>query len=309
MRDQLPPPFVSTEVDLTDFKFMPLEVSRLLRSEFWMDAMDRDPRIAAASVNLWAESWHQRPAASLPDNDRAMARFAMVDRETWAEIRDGVLAAWVKCADGRWYHPVVAEKANAAWEEKVAYLDRKRRWKESGQRGGQKRAQANLEGSLAPTLEGTLEPCLAGTLEGTLQAKEEKRNGNGKGEGKGKGKGLTYPEKEEHIPPADAAGEPVRVPMGEGYTPAFEAWWKLYPRKDEKGAAFRAFKNALKLVPLETLMAGVRAYAAQKRRDPTFIKHAATWLNGHCWNDEPPPTPTKPKNWFPGYVPMGPHGG
>lgn len=292
-----PEPLVPSDVDLTDFKFMPLEVARLLDSEWWTMACLTDPRLAMAAVNLWAKAWHQRPAASLPDKDAILAAWARVPLTVWHEIREAVMEPWVLCSDGRWYHPVVAEKANAAWEEKLAYQDRKRRWKESGQKGGLKRAQAPLEG----TIEGTIEGTLQGTLQGTLEAKEERVKGESKG--KGKDKGLTYPEKKELIPPADAEGLPPAVPKGEGYTPEFEAWWKLYPRKDEKGAAFRAFKTALKLVPVETLMAGVRAYAELKRREPEFIKHGATWLNGHCWNDEAPAQPARKHP--PGFVPFG----
>jgi len=34
-------------------------------------------------------------------------------------VRDGALRGWVKCADGRLYHAVVAEKANEAWTAKL----------------------------------------------------------------------------------------------------------------------------------------------------------------------------------------------
>lgn len=42
----------------------------------------------------------------------------------WQKVRDGALYGWVKCSDGRLYHPVVAEKANEAWAEKLEF-----RWK------------------------------------------------------------------------------------------------------------------------------------------------------------------------------------
>jgi Protein of unknown function (DUF1376) len=85
------------------------------------------------------ESWHQVPAGSLPNNDKVLARLAMCDAKTWARLRRRVLAAWVQCSDGRFYHPVVAEKALAAWQEKVAYRERKQVWSEAGQRGASNR--------------------------------------------------------------------------------------------------------------------------------------------------------------------------
>jgi hypothetical protein len=128
----LPEPPVPPEVDLTDFEFMPLDVHRLLKSRTWIEAAD-NPRVGHALVCLWAESWHQIPASSLPDSDRVLARFAMCDAETWARIRDEVLRGWIKCADGLLYHPVVAEKALEAWERRLTaskkgQLGAARRW-------------------------------------------------------------------------------------------------------------------------------------------------------------------------------------
>ncbi|MFC3549567.1 DUF1376 domain-containing protein [Lysobacter cavernae] len=111
-------PLVPAEVDLRGFNFMPLDVRRLLTSRTWIEAAD-NPRIAHASMCLWAESWHQVPAASLPDSDKVLARLTMVDLKTWKKIRSQVLAGWMKCNDGLLYHPVVAEKARDAWEHKV----------------------------------------------------------------------------------------------------------------------------------------------------------------------------------------------
>src|SRR3954463_8796401 len=109
-----PPPLTCPECDLRDFGFMPLDVRRLLTSETWIDAAD-DPKLGHALICLWAESWHQVPAGSLPDNDKVLARLSMCEREDWARVRERALQAWQKCSDGRLYHPVVAEKAREAW--------------------------------------------------------------------------------------------------------------------------------------------------------------------------------------------------
>lgn len=68
----------------------------------------------------------------------------------------------------------------------------------------------------------------------------------------------------------------------------FEAWWKHYPRKVDKGHARKAFAKALKIATVEELTVGVIAYAASvKNSEAKFIAHAATWLNGERWSDTP----------------------
>jgi hypothetical protein len=102
------------DCDLQDFEFMPVMVRRLLKSETW-SLGSGDER--AAAIALWFESWHQVPAASLPKNDKLLARLA--DTQKWARVKDQALRGWVECSDGRLYHPVVAEKALEAWLEKL----------------------------------------------------------------------------------------------------------------------------------------------------------------------------------------------
>ena len=123
MTNELPAPLVPVEVDLRDFAFMPLEVSRLLRSRTWLKARRR-PEIGFYLVNLWAGAWHEVPAGSLPDDDDVLADLARCTPARWRKLRGDILAAWVRCADGRLYHPVVAEKAREAWAHKLAQRQR-----------------------------------------------------------------------------------------------------------------------------------------------------------------------------------------
>ena len=131
-------PLVPAEVDLRDFGFMPLDVRRLLTSETWIEAADT-PKVGHAAMCLWAESWHQLPAASLPDNDRVLARLAMCDPRTWAKLKQQILSGWVKCDDGLLYHPVVAEKALESWKAKLSQRERTRAATEA--REAKRRAQ------------------------------------------------------------------------------------------------------------------------------------------------------------------------
>lgn len=117
------PPLVPADCDLRDFAFMPLDVLRLRDSELALKATGEAFRCA---VLLWCAAWHQVPAGSLPDDDDTLAAFAGYGRapREWKKHRSGALRGWIKCDDGRLYHPVVAEKANEAWRAKL-----EQRWK------------------------------------------------------------------------------------------------------------------------------------------------------------------------------------
>jgi len=92
--------------------------------------------------------------------------------------------------------------------------------------------------------------------------------------------------------------------------PDFEAefeqqFWPAYPRRVGKGQALKAFRAARKQAELETILAGVRRYAEQRRgENPEYTRHASTWLNGQSWLDEADPKfthhrnepPPKPRN-------------
>lgn len=118
---EAPQPLTPPECDLQDFAFMPLDVARLRDSSL---ASDETPEACWAAVLLWATSWHQIPAASIPNNDMWIAKHAgyalrgKVDR-AWKGVRDGALRGFIECSDGRLYHPVVAEKAREAWQAKL----------------------------------------------------------------------------------------------------------------------------------------------------------------------------------------------
>ncbi|CAH0447279.1 hypothetical protein LMG10661_03345 [Ralstonia syzygii subsp. syzygii] len=111
---ELPSPLTPADCDLREFHFMPLEVKRLLSSETWILGTG-DER--AAAITLWLESWHQVPAASLPSDDRMLAHLSQC--KNWRKVKEHALRGWVKCADGKLYHPVVAEKALEAWISKL----------------------------------------------------------------------------------------------------------------------------------------------------------------------------------------------
>jgi DNA-binding transcriptional regulator GbsR (MarR family) len=70
----------------------------------------------------------------------------------------------------------------------------------------------------------------------------------------------------------------------------FETLWKMYPRKQGKTKALKAYQKARKEgISFETIEQGIKAYCEYIKKSKTkteYIKHGSTWFNGYCWNDE-----------------------
>lgn len=141
---ELPEPLTPAEADLGDFRFMPLEVERLRTSRQWLLAK-KNPEIGFYSINLWIAAWHERPAGSLEDDDDMLAELAMCSRRRWNRVRADVLRGWVKCRDGRLYHPVVCEKVREVWQEKLEHREKRSKFRELQREKGRKSAQARLK--------------------------------------------------------------------------------------------------------------------------------------------------------------------
>lgn len=193
-----PIPLTPADCDLRDFPFMPLDVVRLRDSD--LTSLETAEAFRAA-VMLWCASWHQLPAASLPNDNRVLANLAGYGRvvKEFEKEREGALRGWVLCSDGRLYHPVVAEKAVEAWRGKL-----ERVWRTECARIKKHNQRNNLELPL-PEFD---EWMAAGRPQGqSLSVPEDKKDtsqglkptsprsvpgetaSKGQGEGKGKGQG------------------------------------------------------------------------------------------------------------------------
>ncbi|UAK25849.1 YdaU family protein [Sphingomonas nostoxanthinifaciens] len=97
-----------------------IDITRLFGSTFNAKA-SRNPLAWMLGHKLWYRSWHQVPAASLPDDDDELCYLAELgfDRVTWDSARELAMHGWERCSDGRLYHPVVAEAAREAWDRKL----------------------------------------------------------------------------------------------------------------------------------------------------------------------------------------------
>lgn len=119
---ELPAPLVAEDVDCTDLDGFMLNVERLMASE--LVALASHEAIAAA-LFLWCRAWKQKPAASLPNDDRVLAAFAKLPLQRFKKLRDDVMRGFVLCSDGRFYHRTLAEEATRAYERKQAFKKRR----------------------------------------------------------------------------------------------------------------------------------------------------------------------------------------
>lgn len=149
MTDPLTPP----DCDLRGFAYMPLDTARLLDSDLFALASGDEFK---AALTLWCKAWQQVPAASLPDDDRVLAHLSGAGAK-WRKVRDMALRGFVRCSDGRLYHPHLAEKALVSWGKRQSYKDRSRKGN-AARWGSQKEAPdgSNIDPSSIP--EGLLEP-------------------------------------------------------------------------------------------------------------------------------------------------------
>jgi hypothetical protein len=121
------------ECDLRGLPFMPLDVVRLVDSDLMALTTGDEFKVA---VILWCKAWLQVPAASLPDDDRVLAHLTGAGPR-WKKIKEMALHGFVLCSDGRWYHPVIAEKAREAWKHRQKQREKaNKRWGNADVPGG-----------------------------------------------------------------------------------------------------------------------------------------------------------------------------
>lgn len=207
----LPAPLVPAEVDLRDFAYLPLDVLRLRDSDL---ACVEDAEVFRCAVLSWCVSWHQVPAASLPDDDTLLARLLGFGRDVkgWKRIRAaGGLRGWIACSDGRLYHAVVAEKARDAWAAKQSQRSRT----EAARKAREAARQSQSHG-LQQSLSQTRETSVAETVTAS------------KGEGReGKGIGNTVVESADAATTAPPPAPPLKAKdlQAEGVSPQHAADW------------------------------------------------------------------------------------
>ena len=255
-------PLTPPDCDLRAFATMPLDAVRLFGSEFHAVASDGAWR---AGVTLWLRAWHQVPAASLPDDDVQLTRLAELGRDIkeWKRLRDQALHGWIKCSDGRLYHPVVAEIANGAWKKRQAFKERsakanEKRWGDNKE--ADKDAKAILVGD-----------------QQALLADPKERESKGKGEERDKEEGSVAKATGAEAPKLDLANdppEPVRIDPAKAL---FDAGVRLLVERDgvtDKAARSRIGQLRSRFSDGEVMQAVTEAI---RRPD---LSEASSWIQG-----------------------------
>ncbi|MGJ7500093.1 DUF1376 domain-containing protein [Variovorax sp. ZT5P49] len=125
-------PMVPPDCDLRGMPFMPLHCQRLLDSDLFSISTGDEFK---AAVALWAKSWNQAPAGSLPKDERVLAHLSSA--KSWKKVREMAMRGWVLCTDDRYYHPLIAEYVLEAWGRREDFREvretketRQQRWRE-----------------------------------------------------------------------------------------------------------------------------------------------------------------------------------
>jgi hypothetical protein len=165
----LPDPLTPPDCDLRGLPFMPMDVVRVLDSDLFALSTGEEFKAALA---LWCKAWLQVPAASLPDDDRVLAHLSGACGR-WRKLRDMALRGWIKCSDGRFYHPVVAEKATEAWKHRLAQRERaNKRWGNAeGQSSGTATAMPRHSHGNASATDAAMQGRGTGTVKGKAESK------------------------------------------------------------------------------------------------------------------------------------------
>jgi hypothetical protein len=101
--------------------------------------------------------------------------------------------------------------------------------------------------------------------------------------------GLARQEKTIEKPLVEAVPKVPKAPKPPKEPCLFEDFYTLYPRKEAKQNALKAYQKAVKQVSHETIIEGVSKYKQQidaKQTEKQYIKQPATWLNQGCWDDD-----------------------
>lgn len=69
----------------------------------------------------------------------------------------------------------------------------------------------------------------------------------------------------------------------------FDRFWSVYPRRDDKLKAQKAWKTAITKADPDTIIAGAARHRDDPNRELEFTKLPATWLNAGSWSNGPLP--------------------
>lgn len=187
----LPDPLVPADLDLSSLEYMPLLLTRLRRSKAWLRAK-RKPELAFYMINVWMTAWGEKPASSLEDDDDILADAAMCEPAKWPKIKEQVMQGFIRCGDGRLYHPVLAEQALKALDKRMKWRTKKATQRGQSEDGRPEPPHVPLDvpGDNEGTEQGTTLECPPGQLGGIGGETPLMTGRDGKVDGKGCASGI-----------------------------------------------------------------------------------------------------------------------
>lgn len=213
---------------------------------------------------------------AIPDNPQQLAILAAFPQDVfdacWPRVREQFIAHPTQ--EGMLTNPVALEIINEQAEVYQAASEKgrnaaRRRWNRNGDASGipsgmqKKEERSQKEDVRSETLDANIYPPDGGEFVSESFASSR----------------LSTPSRKK-----DRADNPHL----DGW---FQQFWNLYWRKAAKATALKAFKRAVKSEErFREVIAAVEAQAPEMmRRAEQHRPHAASWLNGERWLDEPAP--------------------
>ncbi|MFK5599919.1 hypothetical protein ACFZ8E_23420 [Methylobacterium sp. HMF5984] len=144
----LPEPLIPADVSFPSYLWTPLDINAVTEGELSFLSGDG----FKAAIMLMMKSWQEKPAASLPDDDRRLAAFCGFGRgpaalALWEAVKVEALSDFTLCSDGRRYSRTLAPQALEAWESRRQQIERTRKAREA--RNGNRQTTETTSASVA----------------------------------------------------------------------------------------------------------------------------------------------------------------
>lgn len=323
--DHLPEPLTPADADLTAFEWAEFNSHRMQRSDLWIDSTGDEFK---AWFALWMYAQHEKPAGTLPNNDRRLSRtVATAGVMDWQSVKEMAMHGWILCSDNRYHHPVVAEAVKRAWDRRLDYISQledaknrkaaereKRRMMIAAIRSTGGKAEWNeTTASLTVKFESLNNMSQTSHTPVTVTGSDLSQTSHATCHTPVTPKTETETETETvNINNKHTVDDELRkanktaqaVALAECVSNSFDLLWQSMPLpKVNKQAAVKAWAKICRNKTQEKIEKGVSVIIQDladkaeyvKGYDSPFLRtHLSTYLNGEMWKDEDPPQRFRP---------------
>ncbi|CAO99341.1 DUF1376 domain-containing protein (plasmid) [Azospirillum brasilense] len=226
------------------------------------DTTDLNMEEFGAYCMILMVTWRNNGQA-LPDDPARLARVCRMTEKRWTERVGPVLARFFDLSEGVWRQHRLEKEWNFVAKQRASQS-------EKGKKSATAKALKNNETTSTAVderCEPNANPQPQPHKELTLEAEASKATV------------IAFPLGQDPSP---------TKPQSQDLNALFSEWWQFVPRKVSKGQAEKAYRAAVKHTDPAELLAGIKRFATDcQGKDPQFVAHPATWLNGKRWLDEP----------------------